>query len=69
MGRSVEGGIKCACRLQVRLAMLHALSTPGVACVGFWDADLATPLGAVDDLLGVHTNLPKVELYWDPESG
>ena len=46
----------------VRHGMLHALSTRGVACVGFWDADLATPLGAVDDLLGVLTNLPKVEI-------
>jgi dolichyl-phosphate beta-glucosyltransferase len=46
----------------VRHGMLRALSTPGVACVGFWDADLATPLGAIDDLIGVLTNFPKVEI-------
>jgi len=46
----------------VRHGMLHALKTPGLAYVGFWDADLATPLHAVDDLLGVLTNHPKLEI-------
>ena len=46
----------------VRYGMLQALNTPDVAYVGFWDADLATPLEAVADLLGVLTSLPKVEI-------
>jgi dolichyl-phosphate beta-glucosyltransferase len=46
----------------VRYGMLQALNTPDVAYVGFWDADLATPLDAVADLLGVLSSLPKVEI-------
>jgi dolichyl-phosphate beta-glucosyltransferase len=46
----------------VRYGMLQALNTPDVAYVGFWDADLATPLEAVADLLGVLTSVPKVEI-------
>ena len=46
----------------VRSGMLHALSKPGVAYAGFWDADLATPLDAIDDLLAVLASHPKVEI-------
>ena len=37
----------------VRHGMLHALSTPGCAITGFWDADLATPLAQIPDLAAV----------------
>jgi dolichyl-phosphate beta-glucosyltransferase len=46
----------------VRYGMLQALNTPDAAYIGFWDADLATPLDAVADLLGVLISLPKVEI-------
>ena len=37
----------------VRHGMLHALKRSETSYVGFWDADLATPLNAISDLLGV----------------
>jgi dolichyl-phosphate beta-glucosyltransferase len=46
----------------VRCGMLQALSKPGLAYLGFWDADLATPLDAVDDLLGVLVSHPEVDI-------
>ena len=45
----------------VREGMLAALSS-GPAYVGFWDADLATPLAAIDDLLGVFAGHPELEI-------
>ena len=46
----------------VRHGMLYALSRPGLAYLGFWDADLATPLEAIDDLRGVLESHPEVDI-------
>lgn len=46
----------------VRQGMLHALGRPGIAYVGFWDPDLATPLEAIDDLRGVLVSHPPVDI-------
>jgi glycosyltransferase involved in cell wall biosynthesis len=45
----------------VRLGMLEAM-TGGPALVGFWDADLSTPLTAVADFLNVAAKFPDVDL-------
>jgi glycosyltransferase involved in cell wall biosynthesis len=45
----------------VRRGLLEALDG-NPALVGFWDADLSTPLSAIDDFLNVATKLPSVEL-------
>jgi glycosyltransferase involved in cell wall biosynthesis len=45
----------------VRRGLLDAM-TGGPALVGFWDADLSTPLSAIDDFLSVAAKLPSVEL-------
>eukprot|EP00965_Chrysotila_dentata_P189709 6173466-Pleurochrysis_carterae.AAC.6 len=45
----------------VRKGMLAAMET-GCEHVGFWDSDLATPLDAVADLLGVLETQPRVEV-------
>lgn len=37
----------------VRQGMIHALDHSDASVVGFWDADLATPLNAIIDLRGV----------------
>lgn len=46
----------------VRQGMLLALRNFSTTYVGFWDADLATPLSAVSDLLNVLTSMEKVEI-------
>ena len=48
----------------VRTGMLHALSNQKAGQIGFWDADLATPLDAIDDLLKVFQDHPDVEIVF-----
>jgi hypothetical protein len=48
----------------VRCGLLRALQAPGVLYAGFWDADLATPLNAVDDLLGILADNPHIEMVF-----
>jgi dolichyl-phosphate beta-glucosyltransferase len=45
----------------VRRGLLHALGND-VQFVGYWDADLATPLDGVDDLLNVLVSRPEVDI-------
>jgi dolichyl-phosphate beta-glucosyltransferase len=48
----------------VRDGLLWALRQPSVVYAGFWDADLATPLEAVTDLLEVFHSNPTVEVVF-----
>jgi dolichyl-phosphate beta-glucosyltransferase len=45
----------------VRIGLLHALDRHSVDAVGFWDADLATPLPAIYDLLAILDRFPAIE--------
>lgn len=45
----------------VRLGILEGIQA-GAGIVGFWDADLATPLDAVDDFLAVAAKRPDIEI-------
>jgi dolichyl-phosphate beta-glucosyltransferase len=46
----------------VRRGLLEAM-TGNPALVGFWDADLATPLTAIDDFLNAAAKLPGTDLF------
>jgi len=48
----------------VRNGLRRALEFPNVSSAGFWDADLATPLSAVDDLLTVMTNDAEIQMVF-----
>lgn len=48
----------------VRYGMLHAVDLPGIAVVGFWDADLATPLDAVAQLMRVLETKPDIQMVF-----
>ena len=44
----------------VRVGMLHAISLGDCAYTGFWDADLATPLAQIPDLLRTLVSRPEI---------
>jgi dolichyl-phosphate beta-glucosyltransferase len=48
----------------VRQGMIHALKDPEVQYIGFWDADLATPLDAIADLKEVLDHNPNQEMVF-----
>lgn len=58
LNRSVNSGKAEA----VRAGLVAALETGRPAYVGFWDADLATPLEAIDDMLGLLLSRPDLEI-------
>jgi dolichyl-phosphate beta-glucosyltransferase len=48
----------------VRFGMLYALGHTNAAVVGFWDADLATPLPEIHGLLAVLRQIPTIEMVF-----
>ena len=46
----------------VRQGMLHVMKTPRFAIVGYWDADLATPLTELSAMLDTLARLPACQL-------
>lgn len=48
----------------VRMGMLYALSDGDPPVVGFWDADLATPLDAIEKLLDILDARPDIEMIF-----
>jgi glycosyltransferase involved in cell wall biosynthesis len=48
----------------VRRGIVHALQSFNPGSVGFWDADLATPLEALDDFTEVLNQKPHVEMVF-----
>jgi dolichyl-phosphate beta-glucosyltransferase len=48
----------------VRYGMNYGLKLPEIDVVGFWDADLATPLPAVYDLLRILENHPGIQMVF-----
>jgi dolichyl-phosphate beta-glucosyltransferase len=48
----------------VRTGILHALEIPGCQVIGYWDADLATPLDSVGRLAKVLEDNPGIDLVF-----
>ncbi len=46
----------------VRQGLLHAIQQHSSSYVGYWDADLATPLEAIDDLQGILSQQPAIQI-------
>ena len=53
----------------VRRGMVLALETPGCAYAGFWDADLATPLGEIAVFVDVFERLERVDVVFGTRVG
>jgi len=48
----------------VRLGLLHTLKEHNPKLIGFWDADLATPLAAIQRFVDVLNRLPAVDMVF-----
>ena len=48
----------------VRLGMLHVLASSPASYVGFWDADLATPLDALPEFVDVLERDPEIDMVF-----
>jgi hypothetical protein len=48
----------------VRFGMQHAIEHTDALVIGFWDADLATPLPSILDLLGVLDTQPTIDMVF-----
>ena len=48
----------------VRRGMLHVIASGEAEFTGFWDADLATPLAQIEDLLGMLTAHPQLSMIF-----
>lgn len=48
----------------VRAGITHALHTSDQAIIGYWDADLATPLDSVQRFLNVFADYPRIEMVF-----
>ena len=48
----------------VRAGMLHAIALGDAAYTGFWDADLATPLSSIPELLERLTSRPRIQMVF-----
>lgn len=46
----------------VRAGMLDAMRFEGTAVIGFWDADLATPLSVIPQLLAILSQRPELDI-------
>mmetsp|Transcript_63121 Transcript_63121/g.150484 ORF Transcript_63121/g.150484 Transcript_63121/m.150484 type:complete len:301 (+) Transcript_63121:153-1055(+) len=53
----------------VRYGMRHAMGISGVDLVGFWDADLATPLQAVQDFCVAMQQHPHIQMIFGARVG
>lgn len=48
----------------VRNGMLHVIASGSAEFTGFWDADLATPLDQIADLLGMIASHPRIQMIF-----
>lgn len=48
----------------VRRGLMRAVDIPGIEIVGFWDADLSTPLLAVEDFTRILASRPDIQMVF-----